>query len=278
MLIQADGNLVARTIRENLKEKINIINKKPIFTIIYIGSDPVIDNFIKYKKRFGEYIGVEVFVSSIDEDVSEDYIIESIQKVSKGSDGVIVQLPLPKKYNQERIINSIPANKDVDVLGSQARKLFSESKSNFFPPVTGAIVQFLDYYNLDLKDKNIILVGNGTLVGYPTSLWLDREGYDYIIIDESTDKNEKKRLLRGADVIISGAGAPGLVTMDMVSEGVIIFDGGTSESGKKIIGDIHPDCFTKASFITPVPGGIGPLTIAILYTNIIHSFLKNYAQ
>ena len=139
--------------------------------------------------------------------------------------------------------------------------------------MTGSIVHILNEYSISLENKKILLIGNGALVGYPMSLWLDRSGYSYDIIVKETEDQIKKKSIIEADVIISGAGVPHMITTSMIKEGVVLVDAGTSESGKKIIGDIHPECGEQASLLTPVPGGIGPMTIAVLYRNVVTSYV-----
>ena len=203
-------------------------------------------------------------------------MIKNITDISTQADGVIVQLPLPAHLGRTSILDAVPPHKDIDVLGSSSRELFSRGITDVFPPVTGAIVEIFNHHHINLLDKDILLVGNGTLVGYPMALWLEREGYNYNIIDHTTDDRDRNEYLKGADVIISGAGQPHMITPDRIKENVILIDAGTSEAGKKIIGDIHPDCREKASLITPVPGGIGPMTIALLYRNLVTLYTQKH--
>ena len=276
MVVLADGKGISQKIQNNLKEYVDQLSDPLSFHIIYLGSDPVIDNFIKYKKEFGEAIGVDVVVHRYDSNLSEVTIIKEIKEISAHASGVIVQLPLPEHLDRDTILNAVPTDKDIDVLGSVSRELFSLGTTLVLPPVTGAIVEIFNYYHIDLKNKNILLIGNGTLVGYPMSLWLKREGYEYHTIDHNTQESERAQLLQQADIIISGAGVPHMIRPENITEGVILIDAGTSEAGKKIIGDIHPDCMKKAQLMTPVPGGIGPITIGILYQNLIHLSLSHH--
>jgi methylenetetrahydrofolate dehydrogenase (NADP+)/methenyltetrahydrofolate cyclohydrolase len=272
-----DGKLIAQQIKESLRDQ--IINESIDtlrFDIIYVGSDPVIDNFIKYKKIFGEDLGVDVHVHHLDADIQQDDLLNYINQTQKDSLAMIVQLPLPKHLDQEVVLNKVHSEKDVDVLGVSAQEDFRNNEDTFFPPVTGSIVHILENYAVSLADKNILLVGNGSLVGYPMSLWLQKHNYHYNLIVKDTDEAKKKELLSQADIIISGAGVPSLVTRDLIKEGVVLIDAGTSESGKKVIGDIDPLCSDKASLYTPVPGGIGPITIAILYRNIIKAHQQKH--
>lgn len=263
------GRAIANSIKEKLKNKISDLNTEIIFSIIYVGQDSVIDNFIKYKEHFGADIGVEVVVHNFDADVEQNILLSEIKNISKTADAMIVQLPLPKQFDTQSILDAIPVGKDVDVLSTDAIMSFENNDNIMFPPVTGAMVEVLQSEDYPLRDKKIVLVGYGNLVGKPFGAWLSRQNIDYDIVTKETSDELRKKLLKKADIIVSGAGVPHLIKANMLSENVVLLDGGTSESGKKLIGDIDPDCYNKSLFYTPVPGGIGPLTIAVLYQNIL---------
>lgn len=270
-----NGKKIAQEIKESLGQKISQYKLgEMFFDIVYVGSDPVIDNFIKYKKVFGEDLGIGVRIHNLPSDINQEEVLIHLDAIQKKSQAVIIQLPLPKHLDQKTLLNYVHPRKDVDVLGIKTQAEFIEKDTSFFPPVAGSIIYILERNNIILENKKILLIGNGALVGYPMSLWLDKNNYRYDVIVKDSDLKTKQRLISEADIIISGAGVPGLVTQSMVKEGVVLIDAGTSESGKKVIGDIHPDCAARASLMTPVPGGIGPITIAVLYQNIIKAYIN----
>lgn len=269
MTTRVDGKAIAQSIKIELKKYTDTLASPISFDIVYVGSDPVIDNFIRYKRQFGESLGVKVTVHDFPADISESELIGSISALNAGSDAIIVQLPLPNHLNTTTIVNAVAPEKDVDVLGALAVSDFKNQTGKFFPPVTGSIVEVFNYHNIQLAEKKIVVIGNGSLVGYPMTLWLDNQGLSYNLLVKETPRTLRDQLLKRADVIVSGAGSPGLVKSDLVSDGAILIDAGTSEAGKKIVGDVHPDAYAKADIYTPVPGGIGPITIAVLYQNII---------
>lgn len=271
-----DGKKYANEIKESLLEQLTKTTESLSFHIIYVGSDPVIDNFIRYKKKFGDDLGISVVVHQFSKTVSEQDLRDAVESIIPFSTGMIIQLPLPKHLDTQTILDLVPSAQDVDVLSQNTRTLFGHSETDLVPPVTAAIIHILEKNNIELTNKNIVLLGNGNLVGYPTSLWLDREGYRYSVINEETPREERDQALAQADIIISGVGIPELIIPSMIQDGVVCVDAGTSESGKKIHGDFHPDCAKKASLFTPVPGGIGPLTIAMLYHNIIHAYFHSH--
>ncbi len=272
MTIVVDGKNIAQAIHDNIAARISKDHLDISFHVVYVGSDPVIDNFVAYKEAFGRSLGIDFHVHRFEKNISEGELLSAIADIEQDADAMIVQLPLPQHLNTQTILDAIPASKDVDVLSTQGRKAFVENESNLIPPVTGAIVEVFVHHNLDLDDKKIVLVGNGSLVGQPMAGWLDKQSHAYTIIDKETPQDISENLLQEADIIISGAGVPGLITPEKITTDVILIDAGTSESGKKILGDIDRASYAKSSLVTPVPGGIGPITIAVLYQNILKSY------
>ena len=158
--------------------------------------------------------------------------------------------------------------KDVDVLSARAVGNFSVGKSRIAPTVVGAIQELFLEYKIDVKGKNVAILGAGALVGKPVAMWLMRESSVVTVITEETPNPEE--ILKSADIIISGIGKPGYITGDMVKDGVVVVDAGTSESEGKIRGDVDFDSVSKkASYLTPVPGGVGPLTVAMIFKNLL---------
>lgn len=272
MSVRVNGHAIAESIKQELKKEISQHEQEISFHVVYVGNDPVIDNFIHYKKKFGHDIGVEVVVHRFDEYINEVELVGEIEIISQRADALIIQLPLPDHLDTQNILDSVPKEKDVDVLGTSARDMFRSGETDLVPPVTGAILEVFKIHDVDLGDKNIVLIGNGALVGKPTIAWLEREHYDYHIVNKDTSHQDIISLASQADVIISGAGAPHFVQPEMVRSGVVLIDAGTGEAGKKILGDIDPACYSKASLVTSVPGGIGPITIAVLYQNILKAY------
>ena len=265
------GKKISEKIKISLKNKVSFFPRKIIFSIIYVGQDPVIDNFIEYKKKFGSDIGIDAIVHNFKTKISESELLDSIEKISRQSDTVIIQLPLPKHLDTQIILDAVPVRKDVDVLSTQAKKLFAEGCHTMMPPVTGALVESLKAINYSLDNKKILIMGYGDLVGKPFGSWLRLHGYTYTIVTKETGIEERNNLLKSADLIVSGVGYPNIIHANLISKDVVLLDAGTSEVGKKLIGDIDKNCYEKSSHYTPVPGGIGPITIAVLYQNILNS-------
>lgn len=278
MGVLIDGKKIAQEIKKDLALEFKKLDYCPEFHIVYAGSDPVIDNFIEYKKVFGAALGVSVLVHTLPSTSTTQDVLDCIADISSSADGVIVQLPLPEALDREIILNAVPAEKDIDVLGTVALANFTAGDHSFYPPVAGSIVRALESQSLDLHALRVLVLGKGALVGYPFSLWLEREGYSYDVIDHTTDKKQVEQLLSSADVVVTGVGQPHMVQPHMIKKGAILIDAGTSESGKKIVGDIDPACYLISGAYTPVPGGIGPITIAVLYQNLLKACLSHYVD
>jgi methylenetetrahydrofolate dehydrogenase (NADP+)/methenyltetrahydrofolate cyclohydrolase len=269
MPIVVDGNRIAKELQEDLAVEVSQLTVTPVFHIIYVGSDPVIDNYLSYKKRFARHIGVEVNLHQYPSSISLNELEEEVQRIASLQQPMIVQLPLPEHLNTQEVLDVVPENLDVDVLSSSGRASFVQGTNTLVPPVVASIVEVFKQYQVSLEGKSIVIVGYGTLVGQPMAAWCDIHNYPYKLITIDTNEEEKAQLLRSADIVISGAGVPGLINKNLVKEGVIIVDAGTSESGRRIRGDVDRGVAEVSQLFTPVPGGIGPLTIALLYRNVV---------
>lgn len=246
------------------------VAQKPRLAVVVVGKDPVVAKFIEQKKKAAESVGIEVRIYPFEEKVTTNELRKRLAEIvhEKKNTGVIVQLPLPAHVNSQYILNAVTPGKDADMLSSRALGNFVTGKSAIFPPVVGAARALFEEYGIDYKNKYIAVVGAGNLVGKPMALWLLNEKTTFSVVRSSTKNPEE--FLRRADVIISGIGKPKFITADMVKEGAVIIDAGTSESAGKIAGDVDFDSVSpKASFITPIPGGVGPVTVAVLLKNLV---------
>lgn len=184
------------------------------------------------------------------------------------ADAIIVQLPLPAGVNAKDVCDAIPPEKDADVLSDSARQKFARGDTDaLIPPVVGAIAEIFHAHAIDPRGKKAVIIGRGFLVGAPAAMWLAQQGAQVTVINRSTENFAEP--LHDADIVVSGAGAPHLITPDMLKRGVLLIDAGTSESDGTIVGDIDPACAKLASLFTPVPGGIGPLAVACLFENAV---------
>jgi methylenetetrahydrofolate dehydrogenase (NADP+)/methenyltetrahydrofolate cyclohydrolase len=199
--------------------------------------------------------------------------IEVLNKV-KNMCGIIVQLPLPENLDQKKILDAIDPKLDVDCLGEKGSTLFYNGKIDFGFPAALACIKLLDSINVDLNNKKIIVLGNGELVGKPVRALLNFRNFEPIVITSGTENKEK--IIKEADIVISGIGKGKYITKDILKEGVIIIDAGTSESNGGIVGDVDFESVKDMEgYISPVPGGVGPVTIAMLFNNVLNVAKKN---
>jgi len=245
-----DGKKIAEEIKNSLKKGFETSGKKLKLAIVQVGEDSISAKFIEKKVKFAEEIGVKAKVYNLPQDITTNKLRKKMAEICKNSDGVIIQLPLPEHINTQYILNSIPAKKDVDVL--------SENRSRCLTPVVAAIKEILDRNNIDIKNKNVVILGAGILVGRPAATWFINQGATIFVLRSST--KDISKYTKEADIIIAGVGKPNLITADIVKKGVIIIDAG---------GDVDPVVAQKASIFTPVPGGVGPLTVAMVFKNLL---------
>ncbi len=235
-----------------------------------VGENSVSRVFIERKRETCERVGVGFKLYRLEKNISLQGLKNAVEKIAEEKDnsGVVVQLPLPEAFNSQEILNLIPPEKDIDCLSQRNLDNFYKGEPLILPPVVGAVSHLLKEYKILVKGKSIVIIGAGRLVGQPVSRWLSGKKARVSLVDKFT-KNVSS-LTRGADIIISGVGKPGLITGEMVKNGVVVIDAGTIVEGNKLKGDIDfKSVAKKASYITPVPGGVGPLTITCLLENLI---------
>jgi methylenetetrahydrofolate dehydrogenase (NADP+)/methenyltetrahydrofolate cyclohydrolase len=275
-----DGNKISEEMRASLKESVSSLcgNGKCgeiSLGIILVGGNIVSKKYIQKKKEFGESLGVKVTLFTFEPTIEEDALVSEIIKISDTHTGVVVQLPLPKNLNTQKILDAVPRNKDVDVLATSSYGLFSKGEW-FLPPVVRAIKEILDRSGaIDLEGRSALIIGQGRLVGKPATAWLKHEGANVMTATKET--TDISLLSKDADIIISGVGVPGVLKPEMLPEkesafggrGVIVIDAGTSEASGKLLGDADPACAHNSYIFTPVPGGVGPVTVAALFSNLI---------
>ena len=231
----------------------------PRLAIIQVKDDPVINTYVKLKKKYGADIGIEVDVHTPPE-AELPALIEKLNK-DKSIHGIIVQLPLIDTSRTDEIVNLVAPNKDVDALGQEAL---------FDPATPMAIMWLLAGYNIDLAGKSILLIGRGKLVGAPLEHILKNSGHDVTVVDRET-KNLADQV-RQADIIITATGSPAILYSDMIRPGTVVVDAGTASEDGKTVGDLAADVYERDDITaTPAKGGVGPLTVCALFENVIRA-------
>lgn len=271
-----DGKKLQEIILSQVKEQVALLGFQPVFTDVLVGEDPASAQYVRMKARMAESVGIRFHNASFRESITTEDLIKEINILNKLPNmcGIIVQLPLPKTLDIRKILDAIDPNLDVDCLGAVASQKFYSGPNieGISPPTALACMALLDSLseraNFNLKDKNIVVLGQGDLVGKPVSALLRFRGLNQNFITRKTENKEE--LLKQADVIISGIGHGKYITGDMVKSGVVIIDAGTSESGGGISGDVDLESVESvASYVSPVPGGVGPVTVAMLLQNVL---------
>jgi methylenetetrahydrofolate dehydrogenase (NADP+)/methenyltetrahydrofolate cyclohydrolase len=269
-----NGKQIAEEIKDELKLEIKKLTHPPRLDIVYAGTDPIIENFLRIKTNYGKDIGAETVVYRFDDSISEQELSAQIIRIGKAptSDGIIIQLPLPKNIDVQKILNLVAPEKDIDVLSDAAFELFVKNKISIVPPVAGAFMEILKRNGISIKGKKVAIVGRGRLVGKPFKVCMEKAGATIIEINTTTGDPTPHLLV--ADVIATGIGKPHFIKPEMIREGAVLLDGGTSEKNGKVVGDADPACADKCHIFTPSPGGIGPITVALLFRNLIQSIRK----
>lgn len=240
----------------NLRQAAHI---QPKLAIIVATNNPVIDTYIRLKERYGADILIEVAVHRVDQ-TEIPALLENLNK-DETVHGIIIQLPLADPSQTDELTNLVAPEKDVDALGAQAA---------FDPATPMAIMWLLAGYNIDLTGKSVLLIGRGKLVGAPLERMLKASGIDVSVADRSTI--DLKQVALAADVIVTATGNPAILQPDMVKPNAVVIDAGVASEGGKTVGDVAADMYERGDLtITPVKGGVGPLTVCALFDNVIRS-------
>ncbi|SEM84094.1 methylenetetrahydrofolate dehydrogenase (NADP+) / methenyltetrahydrofolate cyclohydrolase [Chitinophaga rupis] len=284
-----DGKLVSAAIKAQLAEKVAEIKltgkKVPHLAAILVGNDPASETYVASKVKSCAEIGYNSTLLRFDAQISEKHLLDNITSLNENADidGILVQLPLPKHINEELVINTIDPSKDVDGFHPVNVGKMVSGLPTFIPATPYGIMLMLEHYNIATKGKHAVVIGRSHIVGTPMSILLSRNSYPgncTVTLCHSNTANLTEICLQ-ADIIIAAIGRPNFVTANMVKEGAVIVDVGinrvadaTKKSGFRLVGDVKFDeVAPKCSYITPVPGGVGPMTIAALLKNTYHASL-----
>ncbi len=261
-----NGKQIRDQILSELKLKVDQMPVKPVLAVFWIGENQVSGHYVSIKRKIAEDLGVKFELIKMDEDVSEEEVLNKIDELNTDQNvrGIMTQIPLPSHLNQEKIIGAIDPAKDVDGL-----RYCMNMESAFVPPVAMAILEAIKLSGKKLDESSVAVMGHGFLVGAPLVRAVDGKAKILSVADSNTENLND--LTEHADIIVSATGVAHIIKPDMVKEGVVLIDAGTSEISGELKGDIEPETFKKASYYTPVPGGIGPVTIAMLMKNLISS-------
>lgn len=272
-----DGKAVSAAVKDEVKEQVAALKKDggvPCLAVVLVGDDPASKVYVRNKKRACEYCGIKSLEYILDKTASEQQLLDLIDVLNKEPTvhGILVQLPLPPHINEQKIINAISEHKDVDAFHPANVGRLMTGNPDFLPCTPAGVMEMLKKYNIETSGKDCVIIGRSNIVGKPMAM-LMLMANSTVTICHSKTKNLKEKCL-SADILIAAIGKPKFVTADMVKDGAVVIDVGINrtEDGK-LCGDVDFDEVSKkASYITPVPGGVGPMTIATLMKNTLTAF------
>ena len=277
-MIKIDGKAFSQTVLEKIREEHSQLKEKyekPAgLAVVIVGNNPASQVYVKNKIRACENVGFYSENIELDENISEKELLQEINKLNKNDriNGILVQLPLPAHINELKIIDSISPEKDVDGFHvSNIGKMVIGDETGFLSCTPYGIMQLLEEYKIEIAGKDAVIIGRSNIVGKPMALMLIQKGATVQICNSRTKDLRKK--LNKADIIIVAAGVPKLLKKEDVKEGAVVIDVGINRVDGKICGDVdYEEVAEKTSYITPVPGGVGPMTIASLIKNTFKSY------
>lgn len=273
-----DGKQLSATIKADLKAKIDhlpILQRKPKLCVVLVGQDEASKTYVASKARACALIGFESETLSFEETITEQALLKEIERLNKDKtvDGILVQLPLPAHLNPERITHAVVVDKDVDGFHPENVGYLHIKQEGFVPCTPLGIMTLVKYYHIDLQGKHVVVIGRSNLVGRPIAQLMLNENATVTIAHSKTQHIED--LIKQADVVVAAVGIPHFVKAEWVKDKAILIDVGIHRINGKITGDIDPVAFDKASYYTPVPGGVGPMTIACLLENTYKAFVRH---
>lgn len=276
-----DGRAIAKKLQRRLADEVADFSRAPEVALIQVGEHPAIDSYVRIKAKFAKKIGVKLEHKQLPAGATTEDVLGEIDLVvraeradaSRRYDGLIVQLPLPDHIDTQRVLSAIPRDLDIDVLSPAAGEAAAED--GVLPPVAGAVRAILRELRANPAELGVAVIGQGQLVGQPVIDWLRQQGIEPTIVTAKT--GDIAAALIQNHLVITGVGTPHLVTPDMISGKHILIDAGTSESSGVVMGDVDPACADIAMAMTPVPGGVGPITIAVLFQNLVTRVQSKHA-
>jgi methylenetetrahydrofolate dehydrogenase (NADP+)/methenyltetrahydrofolate cyclohydrolase len=255
-----DGKAIAAEILAQVYEQAKTLPTPPRLTAFVVAPTGATRSYLSIKRAQATKAGVSMDVRELPETIKTDELISVMRQTR--TDGVIVQLPLPSHIDTTSVLEAIPVSRDADVLSPRTR-----SEGTLTHPIAASVREVLQAGNVTVAGAHAVVVGQGWLVGLPSANWLEAQGATVTRVTKESGNLEEA--LKGADIIVTGVGSPNLITPDMVPEGAVVIDAGTSELGGSISGDVDRGVAEKVRVFTPVPGGLGPIAVSFLMYNVV---------
>ena len=276
-MVLIDGKKVSRQIRNRLAEEVQELKKKtgktPGLATVLVGDDPASAVYVRNKNKICGELGFQSFEQKLSADTSEEQLLQLVGELNSNKDihGILVQLPLPDQIDSEKILQAIDPKKDVDGFHPVNVGKLVVGNALLTPCTPTGIIELLDHYDIEISGKHAVIIGRSNIVGKPVSMLLLQRNATITICHSRTQ--DLKGVTRSADIIVAAVGRANFVTEEMVSEGTVVIDVGINRVDGKLTGDVDFEPVSKkASHITPVPGGVGPMTIALLMENTLKAF------
>ena len=281
-----DGKAIAEKIELSVKEKLRPLAEKrgsnPKLVSLMVGQQKEAEIYIKQQKRLADAIGIEFEMCELNADSSQEQLIEKIESLNqdRAATAIIVQKPLPENIDYNKVVSRIAPEKDAEGLHPYNLGKILRREADIVPCTPGAVMKILSECGVDLYGKEVVIIGHSAIVGKPLSLMMLNEMATTTVCHLGTaDKGDLAGHAKKADVLVVAVGNPEMVKGDWVKEGAVVIDVGINHVGGKIVGDVDfQKAQEKASIITPVPGGVGPITVAILMRNVLRAFKKQNSE
>jgi len=278
MALIIDGKKISSEIKDELKEKIAELSLNGVqitLAVIQVGNDPASTVYVGNKKKACEYVGIRSLSYELPESTTQEELLELVSKLNEDSsvNGILVQLPLPRHIDEDTVIQTIDPNKDVDGFHPINVGKLSIGQRGIISCTPAGIIQLLKRSNISIEGKECVIIGRSNIVGKPMSMLMLKENATVTICHSRTKQLEE--VAKRADILIAAIGKPKFITKDFVKDGAVVIDVGMNrDENNKLCGDVdYNDVYDKVSAITPVPGGVGPMTIAMLMSNCVESAL-----
>ncbi|MBU0532426.1 bifunctional 5,10-methylenetetrahydrofolate dehydrogenase/5,10-methenyltetrahydrofolate cyclohydrolase [Candidatus Micrarchaeota archaeon] len=265
------GREAAKAVLERIEEKVSKMKTKPHLAIVLVGNDPASEIYVKKKIDRAAKVGVKTTLKRLSETATEGAVLSLVDELNNDGDvdGFIVQAPLPKQIDYNKVLEAIKPEKDVDGWTPASMGKMVSGVKTFKPATPLGVMKILEHYNVEISGKNVTVIGRSNVVGKPLALML-LEKNATVTVCHSKTKNLVEHT-RNADILVVAVGKPGLVTADMVKEGAYVIDVGTTRVDDKLRGDVDFDNVIKKAHCSPVPGGVGPMTVAMLISNVVEA-------
>ena len=272
-MIVLDGKKIKMEILDKLKDEVSKLAEKPKMVVIQVGDDEASSVYIKQKAKMAEYVGYDFNHLKFASDITEDGLLQEIIKLNNDErvHGILVQMPLPSHINTNRIQNAVLPEKDIDGLCDENAGRLFHAKDGLYPCTPLGIMELLKAYNILTEGRHAVVVGRSNLVGKPMSIMLTNAGATVTLCHSKT--NDLAKYTKLADILIVCVGKSKLITAEMVNNGAVVIDVGINRLKDKLVGDVDYDnVCEKCAYITPVPGGVGPMTVAMLGENLLKAY------